>query len=58
MDNSDHTLCTRHSFSLSPVRETREGVPGRQQLPSGAVFSCFFKKRANRAQDLFVMDTQ
>ena len=33
-------LCTRHSFPPSPVREMREGVPGRPQLPSGAVFSC------------------
>ena len=40
MVNPYYTLCTRHSFLLSPVRETREGVPGRPQLPSGAVFSC------------------
>ena len=40
MDNPYYTLCTRHSFPQSPVRETREGVPGRPQLPSGAVFSC------------------
>ena len=40
MDNPYYTLCTRHSFLLSPVRETREGVPGRPQFPSGAVFSC------------------
>ena len=41
MDNLYYTLCTQHSFPLSPVRETREGVPGRTQLPSGAVFSCY-----------------
>ena len=40
MDNPYYTLCTRHSFPPSPVRETREGFPGRRQLPSGAVFSC------------------
>ena len=26
----------------NPVRETRGGVPGRSQLPSGAVFACNF----------------
>ena len=35
MDNPYYTLCTRHSFPPSPVRETRE-----PQFPSGAVFSC------------------
>ena len=40
MDNPYYTLCTRHSFPPSPGRETREGVRGRPQLPSGAVFSC------------------
>ena len=40
MDNPYYTLCTRHSFPRSPVRETREGIPDRPQLPSGAVFSC------------------
>ena len=42
MDNPYYTPCTRHSFPLSTVRETREGVPYRPQLPSGAVFSCCF----------------
>ena len=42
MDNPYYRLCTRHSFPSSPVRGTREGVPGRPQLPSGAVFSCNF----------------
>ena len=44
MYNSYYTLCTliEHSFPPSPVRETREGVPGRPQLPSGAVFACTF----------------
>ena len=40
MDNPYYTLCTGHSFPPSHVRETREGVPGGQQLPSGAVFCC------------------
>ena len=40
MDNPHYTLCTRHSFPPSPVREKREGVPGRRELPSGAVLSC------------------
>ena len=42
--SSSSTLCTliEHSFPPSPVRETREGVPGRPQLPSGAVFACNF----------------
>ena len=40
MDNPYYTLCTRHSFPPNPVRETRQGVPGWPQLPSGAVFSC------------------
>ena len=45
MDNPYYMLCTRHSFPLSPAKETREGVPGRPQLPSGAVFSCSFTGR-------------
>ena len=39
-DDHYYTLCTRHSFAPSPVREKREGVPGRPQLASGAVFPC------------------
>ena len=42
MDNPYYTLCTRHSFPASPVSETREGITGWPQLPSGAVFSCNF----------------
>ena len=40
IDKHYYTLCTPHSLPPSPVREMREGVPGRSQLPSGAVFSC------------------
>ena len=39
MDNPYYTLCTWHSFPPSPVRERREGLSGRPQWPSGAVFS-------------------
>ena len=40
MDRPYYTLCTQHSFPPSPVKKTCEGVPGRPQLPSGAVISC------------------
>ena len=42
MYNPYYTLCTliEHSFPPSPVGKTRVGVPGRPQLPSGAVFAC------------------
>ena len=44
MYNPYYTLCRlkEHSFPPSPVRATRQGVPGRPQLPSGAVFACTF----------------
>ena len=44
MYNPYYTLCTLigHSFPPSPVRDAGEGVPGRPQLPSGAVFACNF----------------
>ena len=44
MYNPYFTLCTlrEHSFPPSIVRRTREGVPGRPQLPSGALVACNF----------------
>ena len=38
--NTYYTPCTRHSFPLSPGRETREGVSVRPQSPRGTVFAC------------------
>ena len=40
--NTYYTPCTRHSFPLSPGRETHEGVPAWPQSPSGTVFVCHF----------------
>ena len=58
--SSSSTLCTliEHSFPPSRVRETCEAVPGRPQLPSGAVFACHFTGEPIAALDLLAMATQ
>ena len=58
MDTPYYMLCMQHSFPPSSVRETREGVPGRPQFPSGAVLAGKSHRGANRARDLFVMAIQ
>ena len=57
---SSSTLWTlmEHSFPPSPVREAREGVPGRPQLPNRRCVRLHFHRGDNRAGDLLAMATQ